>query len=336
MKDQLVASPIILFTSKYNTPGTAETIIKETAAKDTEKADIAKVALMLFRGKVDAAEQEIKKIDLPGQSTETVMAASFLRSRIALLQGSIPKWKSARELCINYNVSEKKQWMELNLAIIDGVMCTSPKYPEYFLEGDFTKMPSKWFEALKVFHVGDIVNRADFQRHDILIESFISGSKVRKALLSELFLHTLAEMGYYRGGNKQKTKEHLISAVALAEPDQLVYPFAICGRHFGRYLDAVLEGVNNDFLEKIKALSERFVLGKTKIQNMLYKGSYTTELTEREYDAATFAALGKSNKEIADLMDISVNTVKLYLRNVYEKLGISKRADLSKHIWSGQ
>ena len=69
---------------------------------------------------------------------------------------------------------------------------------------------------------------------------------------------------------------------------------------------------------------------------MLYKGSYTTELTEREYDAATFAALGKSNKEIADLMDISVNTVKLYLRNVYEKLGISKRADLSKHIWSGQ
>ena len=52
-------------------------------------------------------------------------------------------------------------------------------------------------------------------------------------------------------------------------------------------------------------------------------------LTRAEGSVAALAAAGRSNREIADAIDLSVRTVETHLRHVYEKLGISSRAELS-------
>jgi DNA-binding CsgD family transcriptional regulator len=52
-------------------------------------------------------------------------------------------------------------------------------------------------------------------------------------------------------------------------------------------------------------------------------------LTQAEREAALLAAAGRSNKEIADELFLSVRTVENRLQRVYEKLGVSSRADLT-------
>jgi DNA-binding CsgD family transcriptional regulator len=52
------------------------------------------------------------------------------------------------------------------------------------------------------------------------------------------------------------------------------------------------------------------------------------ELTRREHEVAGLAAQGRSNREIADQLVVSVRTVENHLQRVYAKLGVSSRDEL--------
>jgi DNA-binding CsgD family transcriptional regulator len=55
-------------------------------------------------------------------------------------------------------------------------------------------------------------------------------------------------------------------------------------------------------------------------------------LTQAERDVALLAAAGRSNKEIAAQLYLSLRTVENYLHRVYEKLGVSGRPELAEAL----
>ena len=58
------------------------------------------------------------------------------------------------------------------------------------------------------------------------------------------------------------------------------------------------------------------------------RGERTSGLTARELEILQLIAIGKSNKEIASDLDLSVNTVSVHRANIMNALGLHKTAEL--------
>ncbi|WP_298777831.1 LuxR C-terminal-related transcriptional regulator [uncultured Polaribacter sp.] len=71
-----------------------------------------------------------------------------------------------------------------------------------------------------------------------------------------------------------------------------------------------------------KQVNEHSVNTKEKNKPSLY------DLSHREREIFDLLVLGKSNKEIADELNISINTVKFHVKNIYEKLNIKSRKEV--------
>jgi len=59
------------------------------------------------------------------------------------------------------------------------------------------------------------------------------------------------------------------------------------------------------------------------------KSNVLKQLSTRQHEIAEMIALGMSNKEIATQADITEQTVKTHLKDIYEKLNVSSRLELA-------
>lgn len=87
--------------------------------------------------------------------------------------------------------------------------------------------------------------------------------------------------------------------------------------------------VNLDLAAAIrKVAAGETVLAPQLSRSAALKGERQTALTARELEILQLIVDGKSNKEIADQLDLSVNTVSVHRANIMDALGIHKTAEL--------
>src|SRR5436305_6908001 len=59
--------------------------------------------------------------------------------------------------------------------------------------------------------------------------------------------------------------------------------------------------------------------------------SDSSQISEREREILRLVATGATNQQIALRLNISVNTVKVHLRNIYSKIGAASRAEATMY-----
>jgi DNA-binding CsgD family transcriptional regulator len=62
-----------------------------------------------------------------------------------------------------------------------------------------------------------------------------------------------------------------------------------------------------------------------KVQNLLYRVSSNGPLSNREMEVLNYAAMGKSNKQIAEIIGLSESTIKNYFSSTLRKLHANDR-----------
>lgn len=98
-----------------------------------------------------------------------------------------------------------------------------------------------------------------------------------------------------------------------------------------RLKEEILSKEKDNLRYQINALlgtgSETIQVGLDEVNEKLKE-----RLSEREFDILKLAITEKSNKEIANDLFVSVNTVKFHLKNIYEKLGVSNRKEALQFV----
>lgn len=59
------------------------------------------------------------------------------------------------------------------------------------------------------------------------------------------------------------------------------------------------------------------------------RGEYSTELTPREKEVVSYVCKGFRNKEIANQLGVSENTIKNMMNRIFDKSGVFSRTELA-------
>jgi LuxR family maltose regulon positive regulatory protein len=126
----------------------------------------------------------------------------------------------------------------------------------------------------------------------------------------------------------EEARHRLQDALSLALPDEIYLPFAEAGGAILPTLKSLRKNFEPEKIDALLALCERYASGAAKIKK--HSASVKSPLTPREKEIALLAKSRLSASEIASKLFISENTVNSTLKNIYNKLDIHSKTELTK------
>ena len=229
---------------------------------------------------------------------------------------------------------------QAELALRQGRLAEASYWAEQFVAKPFMLMYRFYipqFTLVKVLLAQDTEDSRQ-QAVDLIeqLHDFVTFSHGRRFQIDVLALQALL---YDSQGEGTTALESLTSALQLAEPSGFIRPFVDLGPSMADLLKRLhRKKIARDYIGNILAAFEqdgdqtvlpdengRPAASSPQPRHPSPPSQPMVEpLTNRELDVLELLARRLSNKEIADKLFISAETVKGHLRNIYQKLGVNK------------
>lgn len=153
-----------------------------------------------------------------------------------------------------------------------------------------------------------------------------------KRPIAEIYLSLIISIGYICRGEWRKAEFFFMNAWNAAKEDKLYMPFAEHRAMLSGMLEKCLKRDHPAEYKRIAELAANYHKNWVLIHNELTGDRITDKLTVAEMNIAMLASRGLSNSEIGEFLNISVNSVRAHLRNIFDKLDISARKELNEYI----
>jgi LuxR family maltose regulon positive regulatory protein len=282
----------------------------------------------------DAEPLALKALDVTRRCSQDSLyiCATFLLQRIALLRGDAAARDAGRSL-MERNAHNSAYALSRRIADMAtgfmAVLLDEPDgVPEWLRSGDFLKTLSPALPFACMIY-GRLLLLTGRERELLLrSEEFLSAARRYRSLLAEVYVTIDIAVTQHRMGREDEGGDTLCRALDLALPDGLIVPFAENADLLGATLGRALNRSWREKRPEILALKERHSRGKDALLRQRPGGNRPDGLTLREYEIARLVTEGRSNREVADLLFLSENTVKYYLKSIFRKLGIASRRNL--------
>jgi len=342
-------NPAILMSNIYNTPGTADRV-PDSFPNRPVAGQLFRSQIAFCRGEVDYAIELVLPILEKPCGHDLQIGCGMVLGLCALFKGNQILWERAKE-CIKtapcHNAHDRFS-VDFWLGALECELLDVNTFPIWFARGRFDVLPGDSFPSARFYYLrfihlmgrgyalGHHGDAPDAQRamsmFPVVAEPLIAQNKKEGALVSEIYTRLLCACSNHDIGDDTAAIHHLDIAIALALPDRLYMLLAEYRRQLDFLMDERLSRVDPIAAQQVKTLNKQFSEGWTALHNVAHNKTVSNQLTAREREVAKQAAFGLSNKDIAQRLNISVNTVKQSLRTAMDKTGALRRSDLADYI----
>ncbi|MCF8011119.1 MAG: LuxR C-terminal-related transcriptional regulator [Clostridiales bacterium] len=231
------------------------------------------------------------------------------------------------------------------LPVIDSLrarICMETGYKEYIYQWkktyhfDIYDNLSENIEFQLITLARVLIFEGNLDRALFLLERLLDFAEDEKRMLSKIEILNLQAIVYHEKGKIEKAVKVLKRSLAIGEKDGCMRSFIDEGRAMADLFDsyAVQQDKTNQssedrdsfpYVRDLINLTRDFVSTINLVSGE--KDSQTTEmLTEREIEVLQLLAEGLNNREVAQRLILSQNTVKSHIANIYSKLMVNNRA----------
>lgn len=292
---------------------------------------------MLMQGKAEEAEVLCYKALYAARSHQQVgiyLCAELILARAAILRGDVDSYFTAVRNIQSYTKDNSKLYVlrtaELCLTFISLVLGNTEDVANWFcsMESIERVLQAPAISSARMLYAKILLFKKrnnefyGFSRHVIEIE------KNESYLMTQIYTLIFLALAKHRDKKKREAQEYLRQALTIALPDKIYLPFAEQMGELNSLLEAAKSYVTDrSQLSKLLEVCKRQETGCNVIIKSIL--AYKSPLTPREREVALLAKARLSSKEIANRLYISEATVKTILRNVYSKLDVHSKTELS-------
>lgn len=147
-----------------------------------------------------------------------------------------------------------------------------------------------------------------------------------------IYLYCVTAMCEISLKNPAEAEKAILTAWKLAEKDELIEPFIELHGLLQGLLESCIRKENPEMYRKISDAVITFSRGWMAVHNPASDNPVTDALTTMEFSIAMLACRDWSNREIAEHIGVSLNTVKHYLTDIFNKLHVKKRDELKNFV----
>lgn len=341
-------NPAIIFSNIYHIPGSADAVANGMTERPVA-AQLFRAQIAFCRGDTRASRAIVESLSAIPKGHDLQIGCGVILGNCAIVDGDISLWRKAKEEIASAHCHDARDRLAVNFwqAALECELRETDTFPLWFARGQFDMLPGDSFPAMRYFYLRYLHllgmeyamgNRgAPDAKNKLALfayaaEPLIAQSRKEGALISEAYQRLVAAVSYHNLDMDAMAVHHLDIAIDLVLPDRLYMILAEYRRQLDFLMDERLAAKDPAAAAVVKNLNKQFLAGWTKLQSAERGRHITNELTTREREVAKLAAFGLSNQEIANRLNISLNTVKQALRNAMDKTGAQRRLDLAAYL----
>lgn len=340
-------TPQIMTSGFYREPGSAQQCIEKLSG-NSATADLFEGWLAFNQGNLaKALELVLPLLDVEADYYGTLNVGS-LTMACAIWKNDAALWRIGRahisSVTCTSEIEEKLRnfW----LGISDAGILTNIQSLNWYSWSKFNKLPEDFvpvvlFYYAKYMHkMGVLLARGEAKFPDVqglgllrmypyLAESLIAQVQRSGAVIAEICIRLFCADAYINIGMNNAGLHHLDIALSLALPDKLYGILAEFRIMLSSVMDDRLEKLDPEAAKEVKRLNRMMSENWMEMNNR----PVSLELSERQKEVARLAALGLTNNEIADRLNISNHTVKSIISMIMNKTGAKKRSEFTSYIF---
>lgn len=341
-------NPALAMSNIYHEPGSADQVA-QSLDRWPLAAELFRAQIAFCRGQADVCVELVEKLHQGTCGHDLQIGCGLMLGNCAIILEDRTMWERGRNTIATApcHGSRDRYAVDFWLAAMDSEIRETATFPPWFARGVLDILPGDSFPGARFYYLrymyllgheyalgrhGAPDAQSKMSLFPCIAEPLIAQNRKEGALISEIYTRLICASSYHDTGDDAMAIRHLDIAVSLALPDKLYMPLAEYRRQLDFLLDSRIMLQSPEAAEQVKNLNRRYLKGWTVLHNGWRGMNVTNELTTREREVAKQAAFGLSNKEIAERLNISVNTVKQSLRTAMDKTGVLRRSELFNFI----